>query len=314
MLRAPVTISEGLAGYAVRDEFNHSAGSLTGKAFPAGGGSWTAGAGAGHDADDFAINTTDHTAERTAVSDTATSVRNARLVRTPAAPTGPALSDVVVQVDVVHDAVPAVGFSAQSGLAARYNPGGGAGYLLLDYEFGLDQVNMWKVANTTVTFLGVKKDGFGEVQAGELVRLRLLVNAKGEYTAYVGRRGQWRAVMDDSDADLATGGSLASGGVGLWDWQPNANAVTRTYDNFAAFVPAADAVIFPNQSAELRTEGFFRYDASGGRHRTRLRSIRAATYRGSRSPGSRSGRSSCSCSRAGAISTSCPTAVWTASR
>jgi hypothetical protein len=37
------------------------------------------------------------------------------------------------------------------------------------------------------------------------------------------------------------------------------------YDNFAAWVPDLDAVLHPNQSAELGTDGMFREDSAGGR-------------------------------------------------
>lgn len=41
-------------------------------------------------------------------------------------------------------------------------------------------------------------------------------------------------------------------------------AFTRTYDNFVAYVPIGDAVLFASQSAELRTDGIIRETAVGG--------------------------------------------------
>jgi hypothetical protein len=40
-------------------------------------------------------------------------------------------------------------------------------------------------------------------------------------------------------------------------------ADARTYDNFAAWVPDLDAVLFANQSAELRHDGIVREDSTG---------------------------------------------------
>jgi hypothetical protein len=70
-------------------------------------------------------------------------------------------------------------------------------------------------------------------------------------------------VLYGQQTNLATGGSLASGQIGLYDAHPNADARTRSFDNFVAWVPNADAVVNPSQSAELRWDGMFREDTGG---------------------------------------------------
>lgn len=62
-------------------------------------------------------------------------------------------------------------------------------------------------------------------------------------------------VRAGQDAALATGGALASGKVGLVDWRFTSGAVTRRYDDFAAWVPDVDVACHANQSIEFRSHG-----------------------------------------------------------
>jgi hypothetical protein len=55
----------------------------------------------------------------------------------------------------------------------------------------------------------------------------------------------------------------SSGNVGFREQNPTAAVITRNYDNFAAWVPSPDAVIFASQSAQLTTQGNVRLDSGG---------------------------------------------------
>src|SRR5581483_6633227 len=62
---------------------------------------------------------------------------------------------------------------------------------------------------------------------------------------------------------VATGGALASGKPGIRDFGTTGSA-TRYYDNFTSGTPSpADAVAYPSQSIELRSDRVRREDASG---------------------------------------------------
>ncbi len=72
-----------------------------------------------------------------------------------------------------------------------------------------------------------------------------------------------RQAVGNSTA-LATGGALASGKPGIYDYQPFANAATRYYDDFYAATPAAEPIVVnANQSVEFRHDGVLREDAAG---------------------------------------------------
>jgi hypothetical protein len=94
----------GLRGssFSARDEFNQTAGALTGKTAPVGG-TWTGGG----DTDDFTLDTANHYATRAVVSDTSRRINGLAT---------PALASVVAQVDFYHS-VRAVGL--RQGLVAR---------------------------------------------------------------------------------------------------------------------------------------------------------------------------------------------------
>lgn len=65
------------------------------------------------------------------------------------------------------------------------------------------------------------------------IKLELIILETGEWRAKV--NGQYGvAERTGTDTDMATGGALAEGKAGLQDYQPNATASTRYYDNFEA--------------------------------------------------------------------------------
>lgn len=105
VLRAPINGDLGLANFTARDEFNQTAGALAGKSAPIGG--TYVGAG---DPDDFTVETTGKTAQRTAVSDPT----HGRLITL-----NTNMTMTAVQVDFLADNMPA-SQSVGQGVIARY--------------------------------------------------------------------------------------------------------------------------------------------------------------------------------------------------
>jgi len=66
-------------------------------------------------------------------------------------------------------------------------------------------------------------------------------------------------------ANLATGGTLASGKSGLFDWTPSGGTSTRTYSNFSVSIPVAESIALnTTRKAEFRDDGTaWRQDSTG---------------------------------------------------
>lgn len=255
VLRAPLNLEPGLVAYSARDEFNQTAGALTGKTAPVGG-NW---AGAG-DADDFAIDAGTHTAQRTAVSDGSGSwVTGPRLVRLPIS-----AALIAVQLNVKTSALPS-SLNSRLGLLARYVDA--SNYIFAGLAILSDGSLVWeaqKVIAGSATAIGQFSPGVVALDAEYTIRFA--ADAAGRWFLWAWGGGtpiSTVPVATGFDSVLATAGTLATGAVGMLDWNPAASAATRTFDGFSAWPPALDAVLFASQSAELRTQGMFREDSTG---------------------------------------------------
>jgi hypothetical protein len=257
VMRAPMNVGPDLSGFAARDEFNQSVGVLAGKTLPAGG-TWS---GAG-DADDFSVETAGKTAQRTAVSDVADTGRQAIAGTT-------VLAATAVQVDTKAGAV-SNGQSAARGAIARWVDANNflEAVLTTDSFFGTS-IGVRKRIGGTFSTLQAAGGLFSVLPNGQFFGLNEWVTIKlavlgDRYFVWLYRQGAATPVVPvlaGQDADLA--GTLDDGRVGMIDRWEGAQALTRNYDNFAAWVPQPDAVLHPNQSAELATDGMSREDASG---------------------------------------------------
>ncbi len=95
------------------------------------------------------------------------------------------------------------------------------------------------------------------------MRLRLVVFAEGF------GRAEWLDdagnVLDSAvfqDPDLATGGTLDSGLVGIIDYNGSASSGSRSYDAFSASIPNAEPVVMhANKSLQVRHDGVLRENA-----------------------------------------------------
>jgi hypothetical protein len=239
MLRANIA-AETLSSFVARDSFNQTTGNATGKTADLGG-VYT---GAG-DADDFTIDATNHRLQRTATSDSANTGRwllsgasNQAAIAVGVAPSGLSASSSII-----------------GGVVARY----------------VDTANHFRAVVSVDTVTGFATVMVQKVTtAGGVVTLASVAPLlSSSFELAVSVDGSWSVtssgitLASGSDSDLATGGTLATGKVGIYDQNTTATAATRTYDGFYAYVPTSDAVIYPSQSAQLTTQGMYREDTGG---------------------------------------------------
>ncbi len=248
---APVSTASPTS-YTARDEFDQTAGAVTGKTLPTGG-TW---GGAG-DADDFSVVAgSTHNLQRTATADTS-GFNNGRLI-TASGTSG--LTTSAAQVDV-----------AASANASEGGPGGGVLLRYVDSSNFLYAGIAWYPYASPGPYALI----FGVVIAGAYTELGavyghgLTLGTSYTVLATVTNAGMVTAdipALGVSDtrfhSSLATGGVLASGKAGIYDYW-KANASTRTYDNFRAWAPASDAAMFASQSLEIRHDRVVREDSGG---------------------------------------------------
>ncbi len=232
-----------------RDEFGQvvSGGSdpLAGLTAPAGG-PW---AGAG-DSDDFVVEDTGHTAQRTATTD-ASGIQNARF-----ALLGASSTDTVVGLE--HKFT----FGPAAGLVSRYTNTSNFFAIVLDP--GIGQAHVHRRISGTTTTQTLSGLTLGAMTADTFYELRMHVTAEGHWFFWVRLiGGRYELIGMGRYSELSASGALASGRSGFCDhWVP-VQACTRTYANYAAWAPERDAVIFAGEAAELRTDGASRASADG---------------------------------------------------
>lgn len=235
-----------------RDAFDQTAGALSGKAAPVGG-NWS---GSG-DSDDFSVETSGRTAQRTATSDSSLSAGRRAVL------TSVDVDDVLVSVDVkIADST--TNWTAWQGVIARYVDA--SNYLLAVWRPDLVEIEVYKViAGSLSSLLGLTGvDGVTPVSVPDAwITLRIAVLANGDWMVFAGRQQQVRLIAAGNDSALATGGALESGAVGFYDARQLAGAATRQYDNFWATTPNFDAAIHASQTLEIRTDGCYRENADG---------------------------------------------------
>lgn len=121
-----------------------------------------------------------------------------------------------------------------------------------------------KDVSGSVTELGSETTGVSYSQAETLwtlgaATITFNVAANGAWTASCGA-----ASISGQDADLATGGTLASGNVGLYDAHSSASAATRKVDAFELFgIEEPGRVCYSGKQMEFRSDGALRQDSSG---------------------------------------------------
>lgn len=239
------------SSYLGFDPFDQIAGALAGK--PASVGGLWAGAG---DVDDYQVEAVSHTLRRTAVGDVLNTPRYAFL------PTN--YTDIAAAVDLSTSNPEAA--EERFGVLARYVDANNwiAAYLSLVKTSGIRaywKVSVRKRVAGAFTILGssstyVAESNFGVTVSGTP---ELVVTSFGLWQL------RWNGVLYGMgiDTDLATGGALQTGKVGLFDEYTSAAANTRIYDNFRAWAPAVDQAVYAGRSLEISNERARREDSAG---------------------------------------------------
>jgi hypothetical protein len=95
--------------------------------------------------------------------------------------------------------------------------------------------------------------GFNWVQ-GSWFTLASIVLTNGFCYTYFGPQGYPSLVRIDYDADLATGGALATGQPRFGEYKSNGTAENRDYDNFAAWTPDLGHSLYSGQDFRIESE------------------------------------------------------------
>ena len=212
------------------DDFNQTAGNATGKAADIGG-NW---AGSG-DGDDFTIDTTNDRLQRTAVSDAS---GTGRLILN-----GSTVTDSEIEMTT---------FSVNAGAARPMGP----------VMRGTDVNNFLQLRGgstfpyTSASWSIVKRVGGVETVLGTTAVISLNVVTGLRFDAR--SDGSWSltvagtsATIRGTDSALATGGSLASGKMGVYDEYTSGSAWTRVYDGIRGYALPAPNVVIPASGKKL---------------------------------------------------------------
>lgn len=223
------------------DDFNQSAGSITGKSMDLGG-TWS---GAG-DSDDFTVDTTNHRIQRTATSDA--SQWDGRLIYGATTFTGCTAS---LFVDV-PDADGMYG-----GIVARYVDMDNflAAYMSYSATVATYAIAIAKVVGGTATVIA------SAATSAPYGQINLTVQSNGNFSLTSG----FTPTLSGNDNNLAAGGALESGKCGIYDANTSATVDSRNYDFFSAYaISSPDAAIHPSQDLVWQPDGNVEREASGG--------------------------------------------------
>lgn len=258
--------SGSLANVTQRDEFDQTAGNLAGKSLPVGG-TWSA---AGDGTADFVVNATTHKIEK--------STLNTGSVGKHAIAGALVMTDTIVQVDVTIPHVTYNDIPPKGGVIARWTDANNYLRVHLDEDNQIpgtvspptspsDKYTGYSV-RAEMYIAGVSTDlgtlGYVNVGHGSTLSVRLMVDSAGVLRVWAGTPGALVEQIAWYRSELATGGALASGRVGIWDNGPNVTVGTvRQYDNFIAGPAPLDAAIFAGQDALISYNAAKREDASG---------------------------------------------------
>lgn len=211
-----------------RDEFDQSAGDLNGKALPDGSGNWSTSGGSG----DFTVDATNHVAARTASGE---SVLGGRYALGPT----DGVAACVLRGDIFFSATPN-GSLVLAGIV-RYSDANNWLRFALAPRLGI--VTVQKRVAGTLTTLAVSPASGGSA----FYKLKnvwysaiIAVDERGNWNLQGGVKGSgFVELLSGQDNDLATGGALEAGKVGLYDEYVGSGTVTRRYDNVIAFAGVA---------------------------------------------------------------------------
>lgn len=224
--------------FTLRDEFAQTAGALNAKVLPVGGSWVTSGS-----ATDYQVNGT------------------GGVTRTTSLDAGPryaiagsgTLTNLEASLDWSRSAN-----DASAGLITRWT--NSSNYLRVTTS-GSSSLTITKVvAGTPTDLAAVDVD---QAAPGSNGRYRIRVDANGRVTVWAGvPGGTLTLLLRAVDSVLATGGTLATGNVGLYDFS-GTSLTLRSYDNVWAAPYVPDAALFAGQSLEVQTGAIVRESATG---------------------------------------------------
>lgn len=244
------------ASFSARDEFGQAAGGLSGKTAPAGGSWATTTDSGGGAATDFQV--TGSSVTRAATDGLA----GTNLGRLATLSTG-GLAAVVAQCDLSWN--PTANDSLEAlGVLARYVDASNHLYAHISLIASNSTATFHVSKNVAGGFSTILSSPIVQAAAGDIWTVRVAIDASGRVYLWYWKSatGLPGTPLTTLDGDCATGGTLATGKVGLWSRSKN-STVTHIFGNFAAWVPVSDAAIFASETAAVRNDGVIRQDSTG---------------------------------------------------
>jgi hypothetical protein len=160
---------------------------------------------------------------------------------------------------------------ANAGVVARYS---GTGDYLAAVQtvlfYAVPAFEEWPAGNSLSVFYAYKQ--IGGTAYSLLGGTGYTYGTAGTVAMRVDTAGRWyvsgtggAVIMSGQDSDLAAGGTLASGKVGVIDrlTSGDTTAGTRVYDNFRAWEPEYDAAIFASKQSQVHHNRAEHQDSSG---------------------------------------------------
>lgn len=251
---AAVPSAPSPTGLIALDNFNQTAGALTGKTAETGG-VWV---GAG-DTDDFSVSGSG-TVTRAATSDTANIGRYGTLDVNQ--------SGVYVQAQTFWTVLSQAA-DYKHGIIARYADTNNWAMADIFYDSGVGwffEVRK-RVAGTITT---IKSVGIGTVNttvaSSDAFPMSLQIDSGGRFTAILTGSvlsGVGNFSLTGQDADLVTSGTLGTGDIGIYAENQTASANSFGFSSIQASAYLNDAAIFASQSLEVRHDQVIREDSAG---------------------------------------------------
>ena len=213
------------------------------------------------DPDDFTVETTGHTAQRTAVSDASINTGRHAIAGTTVT------RDVVVGVISKRGGMePASNEKVRRAAEARYVDANNWLQLCIDADYPsaplTQSLRIIKRVAGTVTELGKVSI---PVANSIWQSLWLKVDRRGRYFCWASllEGGAARLVLAGQDNHLAEGEALDDGRNGFYDSKTGSLANTRNFDQLVVWIPPLDAAIYKGKSLELG-HSFCQREAEGG--------------------------------------------------
>jgi hypothetical protein len=254
LVRAPVDIAPDLSAAVIDEPLSYTGTTgdpLVGKTVQDGqSGVWS---GAGH-ATDFSIDVGALNVTRAAITAGARfDIAGSRV-----------FTAVDARVDVLMSVLNPATPAGEGGLHTRYvDIGSYASLAIRGAGSGANDRGYGAVLFVT----GMSQDWFMPLSlvANQWYTLRMIIDTAGRFFGWVSQQGQGfgAPLFAGNSSLLATGGSLASGKVGLYDASGGTTAITKRFDNFVVGVPTMDVVLNASREAELRFDGHYRQSSDG---------------------------------------------------